>query len=157
MNEELQSANEELQTMNEELLAQSDQIEAAHRFLDSILDGLPTAMAVVDRRLDVVVWNAAAEDLFGLRTDDVIGRSFPALDIGLPVGDVSPLLHAATSEDADIVAGTASVTLDALDRRGRRFSCRVDVSRIGRPPQSDPSVMVLMKPISDDSHPEEAV
>ncbi len=100
------------------------------------------------------VWNAAQEDLFGLRTDDVIGRSFPALNIGLPVGDVSPLLHAARFDDA--VVDAASVTLDARERRGRGFSCRVDVSRIGRPPQSDPVVMVLMEPISEGSDPGES-
>ena len=156
MNEELQSANDQLQTMNEELLSTADRIEAGQEFLDAILDGLPVAMAITDHRLDLVVWNRAAEHLFGLRTDEAIGRSFPALDIGLPVGEISPLLHAAVAQRADSTTDTpngtesaASVTLAARDRRGRPFSCRVSVRRIGRPASTDPIVMVLMEPIPD--------
>lgn len=155
MNEELQSANDQLQTMNEELLATADQIEAGQRFLDAILDGLPVAVAVTDRQLDLVVWNRAAEDLFGVRPDEAIGRSFPALDIGLPVGEISPLLHAAVADDATASGtdGTVSVTLDAHDRRGRPLSCRVSVCRIGRPTPMDPIVMVLMDAVPDGASP----
>jgi two-component system CheB/CheR fusion protein len=158
MNEELQSANDQLQTMNEELLATADQIEAGQQFLDAILDGLPDAVAVTDRRLDLVVWNRAAEELFGLRTDEAIGRAFPSLDIGLPVGEISPLLHAAVADGPGRSAeidGTVTVTLDAHDRRGRPFSCRVSVRRIGRPTPTptDPIVMVLMEASPDGERP----
>ena len=148
MNEELQSANEELETMNEELLTQTDRIEAARRFLTGILDAVPLGLAVVDERLDVVLWNQTAEHLFGLRAADVVDRSFLALDFGLPVGSIGPLLHAVAGDDVPRRArDSRSTVVEAEDARGMRFSCRVSVGRIGRATDGDTRLMVLMEPI----------
>jgi len=148
MNEELQSANEELETMNEELLTQTDRIEAARRFLTGILDAVPLGLAVVDEQLDVVLWNQTAEHLFGLRAADVVDRSFLALDFGLPVGSIGPLLHAVAGDDVPRRArDSRSTVVEAEDARGMRFSCRVSVGRIGRATDGDTRLMVLMEPI----------
>jgi two-component system CheB/CheR fusion protein len=142
-NEELQSANQELETMNEEFLGQARQIEHAERFLASILSGLPVGVVVLDRQLDVVVWNRAAQDLFGLREDEVTQRSFLALDIGLPVGSIGPLLHAAIDSDRE---ERQEVTLDAVNRRGQPFVCRVSVQRLVEATDSQPRLVVLLEP-----------
>jgi len=142
-NEELQSANQELETMNEEFLGQTRQLEHAERFLTSILGSLPVGVVVVDREFDVVVWNRATEDLFGLRGDEVMQRSFLALDIGLPVGEIGPLLHAAIDRDR---GERQQVTVDAINRRGQPFTCRVSVQRLLEAPDSDPRLVVLMEP-----------
>ena len=150
MNEELQSANEELETMNEELLTQTDRIEAARRFLTGILDAVPLGLAVVDEQLDVVLWNQTAEHLFGLRAADVVDRSFLALDFGLPVGSIGPLLHAVAGDDVPRRArDSRSTVVEAEDARGMRFSCRVSVGRIGRATDGDTRLMVLMEPIDE--------
>ena len=97
MNEELQSGNEELETMNEELLSQAGQIDRGERFLAAILDGLVVGVAVVTESLDVVgveprrrrhVRTSQRRSHLGARS---------ALDIGLPVGEIGPLLHQAVS------------------------------------------------------------
>src|SRR5205807_1972423 len=85
MNEELQSTNEELQTTNHELRQRSDELNGANSFLESILSGVRTAVVVVDRELHVIAWNHRAEDLWGLRGDEVKGQNFLNLDIGLPI------------------------------------------------------------------------
>jgi len=152
MNEELQSANEELETMNEELLTQTGQIESARRFLTSVVDAIPIGVAVVDEQLDVVLWNQTAEHLFGLRAADVVDRSFLALDFGLPVGPIGPLLHATSGDDVPRRArDSRSTVVEAVDSRGQRFSCRVSVGRIGRLTGGDTTLMVLMEPIDGES------
>jgi two-component system, chemotaxis family, CheB/CheR fusion protein len=156
MNEELRSANEELETMNEELLLQAREIERAERFLTAILDSLVGGVAVLSHDFDVLVWNRAAEDLFGLRSEEVTGRSFLALDIGLPVGEVGPLLHALSSpESADAVPAdrraSEQVILDAFDRRGRSMSCRVTVRRFTRSPETDAQLVVFFDPLLEGS------
>ncbi len=155
MNEELRSANEELETMNDELIGQAGEIERAERFLAATLDSLIGGVAVLSHDFDVMVWNLAAEDLFGLRSDEATGRSFLALDIGLPVGEVGPLLHALVSPsdpDADRPGENASleVVLDAVDRRGRPMRCRVTVRRFARSPEPDAKLMVLLDPVPED-------
>ena len=85
MNEELQSTNEELQTVNDELRERTGEVGEVNAFLESVLGGLSTAVAVVDTDLQVLVWSARCESLWGLRAFEVEGRSLMGLDGGLPV------------------------------------------------------------------------
>ena len=155
MNEELRSANEELETMNEELLRQATEIEESKRFVAATLDSLGGGVAVLSKDLDVMIWNEAARDLFGLREDEARGRSFLALDIGLPVGEIGPLLHALVSEDSadDDATHTPAeakvVELDAVDRRGRPMRCRVTVRRFNeQSPEPDAELIVFIDRIA---------
>ena len=99
LNEELQSTNEELQTLNDELRLRTDELGTTNALLQSILGDLVAGVIVVDRQLNILVWNAAAQDQWGLRADEVRGQSLLNLDIGLPVERLKPVIH-------DIVAGT---------------------------------------------------
>jgi two-component system CheB/CheR fusion protein len=131
-NEELQSANEELQTMNEELTSTNDELEAMNDEqrvhteeldrLNLFLD-LRVGVVVVDRDHKVQLWNANSQDLWGLRPDEVDGEDLLSLDIGLPVDELrKPLTDAISS------AGTSTdLTLEAVNRRGRTFTCEVRV------------------------------
>src|SRR6476646_4356677 len=85
MNEELQATNEELQATNEELQRRSEELDQANAFLSSILGSLKGGVVVVNRDLQVQIWNYRAEDLWGLRTEEVSGQHLLSLDIGLPV------------------------------------------------------------------------
>src|SRR5215475_5483529 len=76
MNEELQSTNEELRTSNEELRQRSDQLDGVEGFWKSVIGGLPAGMIVLDTELRVQVWNDRAQDLWGLRPDEVRGQHF---------------------------------------------------------------------------------
>lgn len=85
MSEELQSTNEELQTINEELRQRTNDLNQTNAFLQSILTSLRAAVVVLDLNFTALIWNHRAEDLWGLRSDEVQGQSFFNLDIGLPV------------------------------------------------------------------------
>jgi two-component system, chemotaxis family, CheB/CheR fusion protein len=123
MNEELQSSNEELQTMNEELRDRSEDLNRANGFLESILTGVRSGVVVLDRELHVIAWNYRAEDLWGLRSDEVRGQNFLNLDIGLPTGELRPGIKTAMSHDGG--SEYSEVVLSATNRRGKAIRCKV--------------------------------
>jgi two-component system CheB/CheR fusion protein len=124
MNEELQSSNEELQTMNEELRQRGDELNRANGFLESILTGLRSGVVVLDRELHVIAWNPRAEDMWGLRADEVRAQNFLNLDIGLPTDLLRPAIRACLAGDGD----HREQSVPATNRRGRPITCRVTIT-----------------------------
>jgi two-component system CheB/CheR fusion protein len=143
MNEELQSTNEELETINTELRQRENDLNHANSLLRTILGGLRAGVAVVDRDLNVVLWNDRAEDLWGLRADEIQGRHFLNLDIGLPVEQLRTAIRACVAGDAP----QERIVLDARDRRGRSFRCAVTCSPLADHNREIRGAIVLM-----DSH-----
>jgi two-component system CheB/CheR fusion protein len=119
-NEELQSANEEQRTLNVHLQQSSEDLNLVNDYFETVLTSLKAAVVVLDRSLHVRVWSEKAEDLWGLRQEEIEGRPFLDLDIGLPVQELrQPLL--------DCIAGRREqeVNLDAVNRRGKAIRCRI--------------------------------
>jgi two-component system CheB/CheR fusion protein len=121
MNEELQSTNEELETLNDELRVRTDDLNAVNSFLDAILTGLHSGVAVLDHELRVRAWNTAAEDLWGLRSDEADGKHFLNLDIGLPVNELTKPLRSVLNGGGE----PADLTLGALTQRGKQIELGV--------------------------------
>jgi two-component system CheB/CheR fusion protein len=119
-NEELHSTNEELETLNEELRERTDEANRINIFLQSVLGGMQAGVVVLDRDLRIDVWNKEAEELWGLRADEVAGEQFASLDIGLPVEELRDQLRAALAGE-----DVPEIQLEAVNRRGRRIACRV--------------------------------
>jgi two-component system CheB/CheR fusion protein len=57
-----------------------------------VLGSFRAGVVVVDSELKVLSWNAAAEDLWGVREDEARGEYVLSLDIGLPVAELQPVL-----------------------------------------------------------------
>jgi two-component system CheB/CheR fusion protein len=121
MNEELQSTNEELHTVNEEYRERSDALNQANGFLESVLTGVRSGVVVLDRELRIVAWNHRAEDLWGLRDEEVKGQKFLNLDIGLPTEQLRASIRSCLNGDRDHVEST----LQAMTRRGKSIACKV--------------------------------
>jgi two-component system CheB/CheR fusion protein len=128
MNEELQASNEELQAMNEELRQRTVELNQSTLFLWSILVAMEAGVVVVDWDLNILLWNSRAEDLWGLRSDEVMGRSLWSLDIGLPVERLKEPMQAFLAGEGD----GRDVVLEAINRRGRPVTCRISMSRLDR-------------------------
>jgi two-component system CheB/CheR fusion protein len=121
MNEELQSTNEELQTLNDELRQRGEDLNTSNAFLESVLASLEGGVAVVDTEFRVLAWNRQAADLWGLREEEVDGKHLLNLDIGLPLEQIRPLLRSCLTGEST----SQTVTLDAVDRRGKTIHCQV--------------------------------
>jgi two-component system, chemotaxis family, CheB/CheR fusion protein len=121
MNEELQSTNDELHTINDTLRERSVELDDAKNFLDSLVNSVQLGMVVVDLEMRVAVWNRGSEELWGLRPEETAGVNFTALDIGLPMDTVRPLIGNAFV-DPDSCGETV---VDAVNRRGRPTRVRV--------------------------------
>jgi two-component system, chemotaxis family, CheB/CheR fusion protein len=141
MNEELQSTNEELETTNTELRMRSDDLNHVNAFLESVLSGLEAGVTVVDPNFQVLAWNNRAEDLWGLRADEVQGRHLLNLDIGLPVDQLrQPIRNVLSQEN-----GQAKLRLEAVNRRGKRIRCSIRVTPLRGSASEIRGVIVLME------------
>ncbi|RBY90828.1 CheR family methyltransferase [Blastococcus sp. TF02A-26] len=145
MNEELQSMNDELHTTNEDLRASTEEVGALNQFMSGVMSSFHAGVVVVDSDLRVLVWNAAAEELWGLRQDEVQGQYVLNLDIGLPVSELHPLLRRQVSGQA---GGHETVEVDAVNRRGRPVRVRVTVSAFTARDGERGGAVVLMDPTS---------
>jgi two-component system CheB/CheR fusion protein len=140
MNEELQSTNEELETVNEQLQQRGSDLSRSNSFLGGILRSVPLAVIVLDEQLQVELWNEVAADLWGLRADEVRGRQFFGLDIGLPVEQLKqPIAGMMRHGDQRFEA-----EIDAMNRRGRQIRVRVQCASIG-PADHGRGIILLMQ------------
>ncbi|MEH1769472.1 MAG: CheR family methyltransferase [Nostoc sp.] len=124
MNEELQSTNEELQTINYELSDRTTELNRTNIFLASILRSFQTGIVVIDSSFNISIWNYVVEDLWGLRTDEVIGKSIFSLDIGLPVEQLRSPIRDSLSGKKQF----QEMILDATNRRGRQIKCYLAIT-----------------------------
>lgn len=121
VNEELQSTNEELQAMNVALRQRTLEMERLTGFLESILSTVDVGVVVLDEDLRVLLWNKTATEQWGVRLDEARDHSLLSLDIGLPVQELEePLRRFLHGTD-----GQAELTLDAVNRRGKRVQANV--------------------------------
>jgi two-component system CheB/CheR fusion protein len=120
-NEELQSSNEELETINDELRHRSLELNEMNAFLETILATIGVAVAVLDRHQHVQIWNGEARDMWGITVDEATDQHMLGLDIGLPMEELRPMLRE-MSQDGD---GRIERVVEATNRRGRRFACRL--------------------------------
>jgi two-component system CheB/CheR fusion protein len=141
MNEELQSTNEEIQTVNAELRQRTDELNHTNAFLQSVVGSLTSGAVVLNQNLNILMWNYKAEDLWGLREDEVKGQSLLNLEIGLPVDQLRSIIRPCLSGDAD----RKEILLDATNRRGKAFMCRVSCSPLMSHDKERQGVIVLME------------
>jgi two-component system CheB/CheR fusion protein len=138
MNEELQSTNAQLEAINNELRSRTEEVNELNAFLESVLASVRFGVLVVDRDLQVLLWNEKAEDLWGLRQDEAVGQSLMKLDIGLPVKDLEEPVRAVLNGEfkEDLVLG-------ATNRKGKSIRCRV-TCRVRLGPEGNQQGVVLM-------------
>jgi two-component system CheB/CheR fusion protein len=113
MNAELQSLNVELETVNHALQQRTAERDEAGRYVSTILDSLQTALVVMDLQYRVRFWNEGAAKLWGRTPEEVVGRSFLRLEIGLPVQELRETLRRCLKGEEDLDA-----RLDGHDHRG---------------------------------------
>jgi two-component system CheB/CheR fusion protein len=150
MNEELQSANEELETMNDELRHRTLELNDMNAFLETILSTMGLAVAVLDPRQYVQIWNGQARELWGLSPEEAADQHLFALDLGLPMDQLKSPLRAVLSGSSP----REELVLDAVNRRGKAFQCRVLCMPLTAGSDGKiTGVIVLMEPVADGAAP----
>jgi two-component system CheB/CheR fusion protein len=146
MNEELQSANEELETMNDELRHRTLELNEMNSFLETILTTIGLAVAVLDSRQYVQIWNGQARELWGVSADEAADQHLFALEIGLPMNQLKQPLRACLSGASQ----REELLVDAINRRGKPFHCRVVCLPLGGDGDGAVSgVIILMEPVAE--------
>jgi two-component system CheB/CheR fusion protein len=143
-NEELQSGNEELETMNEEMRVRTAELDEARSFLEGVLSSIAAGVVVLDAGLAVRSWNRGAQELWGLRADEVRGQPFFGLDFGLPTDRASEMVQECLASGRR----TGPTQIGAVNRIGRSIVCMVTCSPLNG--TGGEGVVLLMEEVSDD-------
>jgi two-component system CheB/CheR fusion protein len=139
MNEELQSTNEGLRVMNDQIQQRSDELNLVNSYFGSILSSLQAAVVVLDRDLQVKVWSPKAEELWGVRLNEVGGRSFTELDIGLPVQRLEEPLRRCLGGAPPV----QPILLDGINRKGKSIRCQVQCTSLLGQAGSDGAILLI--------------
>src|SRR4029079_12221733 len=98
-----------------------DELNRANAFLEHILGSFRDGVIVVDSELRVHAWNKRAEDLWGLRSNEVQGKHLMNLDIGLSVAALRQPLRRCLAGESNLERFTSAAT----NRRGRPVELEV--------------------------------
>jgi two-component system CheB/CheR fusion protein len=159
-NEELQSTNEELETLNEEARSSNEEMESVNEELRiqaeqaselSHPSGIGPArmnggIIVIDQKHAIQSWNRWSENSWGLRAEEVIGTSFEALDIGLPVHLLRDAMTAVQMGREEQI----EQMIEGMDRRGRRILCRVIVSGLRDEDGTGHGLVLVFQDLTDE-------
>jgi two-component system, chemotaxis family, CheB/CheR fusion protein len=143
MNEELQSANDELQVINEAVRERSTELNDVNDFLEAVLTAFTVGVVVVDLEMRILAWNAATQELWGVRSDEAEGQHLLNLDVGLPADILRPLVREALTDPAS----PSEARLDAVNRRGRAIVVRLLCSALRGPDGQQRGVLLTMEPV----------
>jgi two-component system, chemotaxis family, CheB/CheR fusion protein len=138
-NEERQSGNEELETMNEEMRVRTSELAEARTFLEGVLSSVAAGVVVLDSDLKVRSWNKGAEELWGLRADEVRNQPFFQLEFGLPLGDLRDMVSECLASSRQ----TGPVQVAAINRIGRTVTCTVTCSPLKGDGSGEGAVLLM--------------
>ena len=82
---------------------------------------MQTGVVVIDNSFNILIWNYMLEDMWGLRSDEVLGKSLFSLDIGLRMEQLRMMIR-------DSISGRTQfqeIIIEAMNRRGRQIKCYV--------------------------------
>jgi two-component system CheB/CheR fusion protein len=115
--------------------------------MGAVLGSFGGAVVVLDQNLVVRVWTPQAQDLWGLRPEETIGRSLLDLDSGMPA-ELHPLL-------TTVVVGEQAAVRDhhvrAVNRRGRTIDLEVTITPLLRSTGTGTAgALLLMEDVTPD-------
>jgi two-component system, chemotaxis family, CheB/CheR fusion protein len=131
--------------MNEEMRVRTAELDEARTFLEGVLSSVAAGVVVLDSDLLVRSWNKGAEELWGLRSDEVRHQPFFNLVFGLPTGEVSELVHQCLTNGRR--AGPVQVA--AINRIGRSITCTVTCSPLKSDGDGEGAVLLMEEVYQD--------
>jgi two-component system, chemotaxis family, CheB/CheR fusion protein len=123
------------------------ELDEARTYLEGVLSSVAAAVVVLDGELLVRSWNRGAEELWGLRAEEVRDHAFFNLDFGLPVAGVRDVVRECLTSGR----GTGPVREAAINRIGRPITCTVTCSPLkGKPDGDGDGAVLLMEEVYQD-------
>jgi two-component system CheB/CheR fusion protein len=132
--------------MNDTLRSRTGDLGRLNLYFESILASLQSAVIVIDLDLHVQVWSSRSMELWGLRQDEVIGKHFLSLDIGLPVERLRTEVKACISGESEY----QEVSIAANNRRGKPITCTVKVSRLTQDGRAQGVILLMDEKVAID-------
>lgn len=126
--------------MNEELRNRTLELNDMNTFLETILKTIGLAVAVLDRRQHIQIWNGQARELWGLSSEETEDQHFLSLDIGLATDELKQPIRACLSGETS----REELVMTATNRRGREFECRVVCMPLGGQADGEVSGVIVM-------------
>jgi len=127
LNDRLERVSERsraLASQSSEVINRLEELSKTERFLNNLLDSFPMGLAVLDQHHRVMVWNKAAEQLWGRKRNSILQR----LIFELVAKDSEKEFRLAfTSAIFGDYPGRFSFILPATDSEGKVFGCRITI------------------------------
>lgn len=133
-----------------------------------MLESLRSGVVVVDSELMVQAWNHRAADLWGLRSDEAVGRHLLNLDIGLPTDRIRPIVRNALTDgrsgtdgedralprtddqtDSPAPAERVALTVEAINRRGRTVRIAITVDPLRYRDRDHSGAIIIIDQLDD--------
>ena len=130
--------------MNEELRHRTQEVNDVNSFLETILSTIGLAVAVLDRNSRVQIWNGKARELWGVTPEEAEDQHLLSLDIGLPLDKLRKQLRATLGGDS----AREEILLDATNRRGKPFQCRVTLLPLGGTDGDASGAIMMMEEVA---------
>jgi PAS domain-containing protein len=124
--EQLRTTVEAQQVLNQRLQNSYHEQQQKATFLESLFASLPFGVAILYDHFTILSWDRRAEFIWGNWAEEVLGGSFFALRIGLPVEQLHIALDACMAGEY----APQRIVLDAVNRQGQTIKCRVICSRL---------------------------
>jgi PAS domain S-box-containing protein len=122
--ERLSERSRELASQSSELVDRLEELSRTERFLNNFLDSFPMGLAVLDQYYRVMIWNNAAEKLWGRKRNNMLQR--PIFELAGKDSE-KEFRKAFTSAIFGDYPGLFSFILPATDSDGNAFSCRITI------------------------------
>ncbi len=106
-----------------------EKLRAAHRQLLDIIDFLPDATFVIDRKKKVIAWNRAIEEMTGVSKEDIIGKGDYAYAVPF-YGEPRPILIDLIGQDGDL--RQIEEKYEYVKRKGNTLIAEVFVPNLNR-------------------------
>ena len=106
---------------------------------------MAAGVVVLDADLTVRSWNKGAEELWGLRADEVSNKLFFQLDFGLPTGELRGIVNECLASSRR----TGPIQLAAINRIGRAITCSVTCSPLKGNSDGEGAVLLMEEVYQD--------
>src|SRR5262249_56515290 len=104
-----------------------------------IIVSLKPAVVALGTDMEVRAWTRQAEELWGLRRDEVLNHHFLNLDIGFPVDRLRTAIRSCLAGRSE----RDQITTHAINRRGRPVETTVNISCLVGDGQTPGGILIM--------------